>query len=163
MCRAIIPILTVASVAAIGGWKAMRAPSIEGVWRTAAVTIGGPGGRTITQVQPNLDIITAKHYSRVEIHAEGPRPTLSDPMKATAEELRQAWGPVVAEAGSYETSGGNVLTTHPVVSKNPAAMGDGAFTVNGYRLSGDTLWLTPQRDQRGPVANPPTIKLVRVE
>ena len=164
MCRAaIIPILAVASVAALGGWKASRAPSIEGVWRTAEVTITGPGARTINQMQPNLAIITAKHYSRLEIHADGPRPNLTDATKATAEELRQVWGPVVAEAGSYETSKGNLLTMRPIVAKNPAAMGAGAFTTYAYRLAGDTVWLTHQRDQRGPVVNPPTIKLVRVE
>jgi hypothetical protein len=164
MCRAaIIPILTVASVAALGGWKASRAPSIEGVWRTAEVTITGPGARTINQLQPSLAIITAKHYSRLEIHADGPRPNLPDATKATAEELRQVWGPVVAEAGGYETSKGNLLTLRPIVAKNPAGMGPGAFATYTYRLAGDTLWLTPQEDQRGRVVNPPTIKLVRVE
>jgi hypothetical protein len=163
MCRAILPILTVASVAAVGGWKASRAPSVEGVWRAVEVTITGPGARTMNQVQPNLAIITAKHYSRLEIHSDGPRPILADASKATADELRQVWGPVVAEAGSYETSGANVLTLHPVVAKNPAAMVQGSFTAYGYRIAGDSLWLTMQRNQQGPIVNPPTIKLVRVE
>ena len=73
------------------------------------------------------------------------------------------WGPVVDEAGSYETSRGNVLTLHAVVAKNPATMEAGSFTSYVYRLAGDTLWLTLQRNQRGPVTNPPTIKLTRVE
>ena len=32
-----------------------------------------------------------------------------------------------------------------------------------FKLEGDTLWLTQQRDLRGPVANPATFKLIRVE
>jgi hypothetical protein len=85
------------------------------VWRTAQVTIGGPGGRTITQLQPNLAIITAKHYSRVEVHADGPRPDLPDPMTATADELRKVWGPVIAEAGTYDLGSGT-MTTGPEIA-----------------------------------------------
>ena len=85
-----------------------------------------------------------------------------DPSKASAEDLLKAWGPVVAEAGSYEVSSGTFVT-HPLVAKNPAAMVQGAFTSYSYRIVGDTLWLTIQRNERGPVTNPPTIKLARVE
>jgi len=163
MCRVFNSLLAVTAVGALsGGAVASRSPSIEGVWRATEVTLTGPGARTIRPLQPNLALITAKHYSRLEIHADA-RPSLTDAAKATAEELRQVWGPVVAEAGSYQTSPGNVLTLHAVVAKNPATMEAGAFTSYVYRLAGDTLWLTLQRDQRGPAANPPTIKLTRVE
>ena len=69
----------------------------------------------------------------------------------------------MAEAGSYETSRGNTLTMRPVVAMKPASMTPGTFTTYSYRLVGDTLWLTPQVNQSGAVANPPTIKLTRVE
>jgi hypothetical protein len=39
----------------------------------------------------------------------------------------------------------------------------GAFIVYSYKLNGDTLWVTQQRNQNGPFANPFTLKLVRVE
>ena len=163
MCRVINSLLAVTAVGTLtGAALTSRSPSIEGVWRATQVTLTGPGARTISPLQPNLAIITAKHYSRLEIHADV-RPNLTDASKATADELRQVWGPVVAEAGSYETSGGKVLTLHPVVAKNPATMQAGSFASYVYRLAGDTLWLTIERDQRGPVANPPTIKLTRVE
>src|SRR5215813_4188132 len=77
--------------------------SIQGVWKIVEATITGPGARTIPfGDRPNLTIITAKHYSRVEVQADGPRPILADVAKATADELRAAWGPVVSEAGTYE-------------------------------------------------------------
>ena len=88
-------------------------PSIEGVWQTSAVTITGPGARTIDQVPPNLAIITAKHYSRVEIHADGTRPSLPDASKASAESSGRPGVRWSREAGSYDTSGGNVLTHTP--------------------------------------------------
>ena len=47
--------------------------------------------------------------------------------KATADELRAAWGPFVGEAGTYEVTTGNVITMRPIAAKNPAAMVPGAF------------------------------------
>jgi hypothetical protein len=166
MCRVLDSILVVTAIAGVAGLSgavaASRSPSIQGVWRAVEVTTTGPGARTIRPVQPNLSFITATHYSRVEIHSDAPRPALSDAGKASADELRQAWGPVVAEAGRYELAKGT-LVLRPVVAKNPAAMAQGAYTAYAYRISADTMWLTVQRDTRGAVANPPTIKLTRVE
>ena len=162
MCRIVNSILAVTAAGSIVGFAAAQSPSIEGVWQTVEVRTTGPGARTITRLQPSLAIITAKHYSRLEIHAEGPRPTALDPGKATAEELRQLWGPVVAEAGKYEVNA-NTLTMRPLVSKNPALMAaDVAFTYD-YRLAGDTLWVTMRRGPKGAIEHPPTIKLLRVE
>jgi hypothetical protein len=161
MCRFINSILALTTVAGLGGAAvATRSSSIEGVWRAVEVRTTGPEGRTIGSLQPNLSIITAKHYSHIEIHSEGPRSPLTDAAKASAEELRQAGGPVAAEAGSYDVSREDFVT-HPVVAKNP--LSQGAFTAYGYRISGDTMWLTPQRNERGAVRNPPTIKFTRVE
>ena len=162
MCRIANSIIGLTVVSAIVGFASVSKPSIEGVWRPVEIRMPGPNGQTITPDQPSLDVITAKHYSRVEIHSSGPRPTLADAAKATADELRQAWGPVTAEAGSYELQD-NVIRMRPVVAKNQSAMAPGVVLENTYRLAGDTLWLTLRRDVRGVVSNPPTIKLVRVE
>lgn len=166
MDRVILSILALASVAGVAASStASRSPSIEGVWLATEVRLTGPNARTIAlpELQPGWAVMTAKHYSRVEIHGPGPRATVPDAAKASADELRRMWGPVVAEAGRYEMSSGNTLTLHPVVAKDPSAMTPGVYATYSYRLAGDTLWVTLQRDQRGPVANPPTIKLTRVE
>ena len=57
----------------------------------------------------------------------------------------------------------NVITMRPLAAKNPAAMGAGAFITYSYKLDGNTLWVTQQRNQNGPFANPVTVKVVRVE
>jgi len=138
--------------------------SIQGVWRIVEARITGPTARTIAfGERPNLTIITAKHYSRVEVQADGPRPVLPDVAKATADELRAVWGPVVSEAGTYEVTAGNLITMRPVASKNPAVMGPGVFITYSYKVDGDTLLLTQQRNQNGPFPSPFTLKLVRVE
>ena len=138
--------------------------SIQGVWHVVEATITGPGARTLAFAnRPNLTIITAKHYSRVEVQADGPRPILADVSKASADELRAAWGPFVSEAGTYELAPGGLITMRPIASKNPAVMGPGIFITYAYKLDGDTLTLTQQRNQNGPFPNPFSFKLVRVE
>ena len=53
--------------------------SVQGVWRVVEAMITGPGARTIAFAErPNLTIITARHYSRVEVQADRPRPVLAD-------------------------------------------------------------------------------------
>ena len=138
--------------------------SLQGVWRIVEATITGPAARTIPFAErPNLTIITARHYSRVEVQADGPRPPLADVAKASADELRAVWGPFVGEAGTYEIAPGGLITMRPIASKNPAVMGPGVFITYAYKLDGDTLSLTQQRSQNGPFAAPFTLKLVRVE
>jgi hypothetical protein len=139
--------------------------SLQGVWQAVEVTVTGPGARTITipEPRPNLIIVTEKHYSRVEVHSGEPRPILADMAKASADELRAAWGPFVGEAGTYEVTDGNLITMRPLVAKNPAAMAPGAFTTYSYRLDGDTLWVTLQKNESGPIVHPVTVKAVRVE
>jgi hypothetical protein len=142
-----------------------RRESIQGVWQAVEVTLTGPAARTITirEPRPNLTIITARHYSRVEDQSEKPRPILADVPKASADELRAAWGPFVGEAGTYEVTADNRLTMRPIAAKNPAVMGPGVFITYSYKLDGDTMWVTQQQNQNGPFANPVTIKVVRVE
>jgi hypothetical protein len=153
------------SVALLAGHgAAAQSRSLQGVWRIVEATTSGPGARTIAfSERPNLTIITAKHYSRVEIQADGPRPILTDVAKASADELRAVWGPVVCETGTYEVTPDGLITMRPIASKNPAVMGQGVFITYSYKLDGDTLSLTQQRNQTGPIGNPFSLKLVRVE
>jgi hypothetical protein len=135
--------------------------SLAGAWKATEVVITGPGGRTITNLR-NLTLFTAKYFARVEDRAEGPRSLLADPATATADDLRAAWGPFFAEAGTYEIAGGE-LTMRPTVSKNAAAMNGSAYTVYAFTLTGNTVTLTAKRNQAGPLPNPATIKATRIE
>jgi len=150
---------------AVAGLAAYPSPGpLVGAWQAVEATVTGPGARTITipEPRPNLIILTPKYYSRVEVHAEGPRPLLPEPATASADQLRATWGPFVAEAGTYEVTG-NVITMRPIAAKNPEAMAPGAFITYTFRLEGQILWVTHQRNQAGALPNPATIKLVRVE
>jgi hypothetical protein len=145
------------------GDVAAQSTSIQGVWQVVEVTLGGPSARTIeiSEPRPNLTIITARHYSRIQVEAET-RPVLADVSKANADELRAAWGPFSGEAGTY-TIERNLITMRPIVAKNPAAMAPKSFSTWSYKLEADTLWVTAQTNQDGPVVHPVTIKAVRLE
>lgn len=134
----------------------------EGVWKTVEVVVPGPTPQTF-RAAATLAIFHGKHYSRVEVHAEGALPILKNPATASADELRAAWGPFVAEAGTFEVTGANVVTMQASVAKNPAAMMKGATSAYTYQRNGDALTLTQTRTPAGAMAAPVTIKLVRVE
>ena len=164
MQRFLFASLSVVLLTSQGGMAQSTRRSVQGVWHVVEATITGPGARTISFAErPNLTIITDKHYTRVEVQADGPRPVLADVAKASADELRAVWGPVVAEAGTYELTSGGLITMRPIVSKNPAVMGPSVFITYSYTLDGNTLSITQQRNQNGPFSNPFTLKLVRVE
>lgn len=141
-----------------------RGGSLQGAWQTVKIVIGGANPRTIAVPQPGpyITLFTGKHYSRTEVQSDTPRPLLPDPSKATADELRAVWAPVVAEAGTYEVTG-DTITMHPLASKSPAAMASGAFIVCSFKLEGTTLTIAQQRNQAGPYASPVTFTLARVE
>ena len=135
--------------------------AFEGVWKTVEVVVPGPTPQTF-KAAATVAIFHGKHYSRVEVHAEGDRPVLKNPATASADELRAVWGPFVAEAGTFEVTG-NVVTMQATVAKNPAAMMSGATSVYTYQRSGDSLTLTQTRTPSGSSAVPVTVKLARVE
>src|SRR5262245_2788396 len=136
--------------------------AFQGVWRTIEVTVPGPGGRTY-RPEATLAIFHGRHYSRIEVHSEQPRPLLADQASASADQLRAVWGPFVGEAGTFELTGNDTVTMHAMVAKNPAAMMPGASSVFTYSRNGELLTLTQVRTPAGPSANPVVIKLARVE
>jgi hypothetical protein len=139
-----------------------EAPSgrLEGVWQAVEVTHGAPA--VTIKPGPNLTIISGRFYSRVDVQTHGPRPVLTNPLTATAEELRQVWGPVVAEAGSFELRD-DLIILRPSISKNPTAMAPDVSIIYAYNLDGEILTLTAQHDLHGPVTNTLIVKLVRVK
>lgn len=111
--------------------------------------------------QAALYLFTPTRYSM--ILAATNRPDIADTSKATADELRAIWGPLLANAGTYEVSG-DLITIHPLVAKIPVVMKPGANEVYQFRIEGKTLTLRQVRNARGvAVDSAPTLKFVRVE
>jgi len=149
--------------------------SIQGVWRVVERTIpastadrrdpfGAFSEGTHTNLQPELMIFTAKHYSRTTDTAAQPRPTAGYKVrgKPTLEELQAEWGPFAANAGTYEISG-TTLALRAIVAKSPRAQADNNFTRLSLKLDGNNLWLTPIDTETGKIAAPVTSVYMRVE
>lgn len=111
--------------------------------------------------QAGLYLFTPTRYSMVLAATD--RPEIADTSKATADELRAVWGPLLANAGTYEISG-DLITIHPLVAKIPVVMKPGANEVYRFGIEGKTLTLRQVRNARGvAVGSAPTLKFVRVE
>ncbi len=136
-------------------------PSLQGVWRVVETTTTGPTGTNNKSPQPGLLLITASHYAILRITSAQPRPTIKDPANPTPAEALASWSPFMAQAGTYEYSG-NAFTTRAVVAKNPTTQPNG-FTKYTVSLDGKTLTLVSAANASGPIANPTTIRLTRVE
>jgi hypothetical protein len=136
--------------------------AFQGVWRTVEVVVPGPTPQTF-KPGATLAIFYGSHYSRVEVHADGPRPVLDNPAAASADQLRAVWGPFVGEAGTFDVTADNLVTMHAVVAKNPATMSSGAASVYTYERKADTLTLTQMRTPSGASASPVKVTLMRVE
>ena len=123
---------------------------LEGVWQVEAA------GRPVAGVY----IFAHTHYSMMAASTD--RPDNVDVAKASADDLRALWNPMLGNAGVYEVTG-DLVTIRPIVAKFPVVMKSGAYEVYAFRVEGNTLSLTQRRNVRGPVENGGTTQLVRVE
>ena len=98
----------------------------------------GAAGRTF-KPEATLAIFHGRHYSRVEVHAEQPRPLLGNPAAASADQLRAVWGPFVAEAGTFEVSGSDVITMQRDGREESGGDARRSSSVYTYRRQGDRL------------------------
>jgi hypothetical protein len=164
------------AVGGLGGWtptavhavnsaqtRPEKVPPDYGVWQVVEQT---SEGRTLsgTSLGLGFHIYTPRYFAVVRESGTPPRPRLggTDAVTAdtaTAAQLLAAWGPFVAQAGTYDMTG-DLVTERVVVAKDVANMqGARAETVRRYRLEGNTLTIEPREAKAGGV----TLKLIRVE
>ena len=134
-----------------GGPKTMTAAEnpLQGAWQVNASS--GMAG---------IFIFAGKHYSMMA--ASPDRPEIADVSKATADEVRSQYGPMMGNAGVYEIAG-NMVTIRPVVAKFPVVMKPGAYEVYEFKIENNILTLTQRRNVRGPVERGNVWTLTRVE
>ena len=137
--------------------------NIRGVWQLTEITMTGKFAMTMKVTQPSVYIFTKKHYSKIYVGSDKPRPVLDDYSKATREQLLSIFvDGFDANAGTYEVKAGK-LTLHPIVANSPSDMKDGAWTTYSIKISGNTITLTPESSNTSPASKPVTFKLTRVE
>ena len=108
------------------------AQSLVGVWELTHYDNNAGEGE---QLQPAYSAwFDNGYYVLMWVTQDDPRPTYDE--DATDAELVAAWGPLLAEFGTYEVSGSSYTRT-VLVSKNPSAMGNTLtrdFSVQGNEL-----------------------------
>jgi hypothetical protein len=137
--------------------SASASDPIEGAWSLVETT--SVSNDSVLGNRPAVRLFVDGHFSLVREMGTAPRPAMLD-STATVAEVRAAWGPFEAQAGTYEIAGDTVIT-RPVVEKRPELMAPGTFRRSTYRVSGDTLWITFVANQNGPSPNPSIDKFVR--
>ena len=151
-CMAVLAVLLAVKSAAAQG-------NLQGVWKLTKVTFTGPNARTITPTEPGIWIFVKKHVSMTAVMGDKPRPDLPRENATDAQKVA-TWTPFVANASTYEIKG-KTVTVHPLIGKNPIE--PGSFTSIDFKIEGNTLSLTPKANKAGPIADPYTLTLVRLE
>ena len=134
---------------------------IEGVWRAVEQTING---RTLTgqNLGVGFHIYTKGYVAAVRESGVPPRPGFRSDGTPTAAQILAAYGPFVAQFGSYEISGDRIIS-QTLVAKNPENM-NRAPGVQRFRVEGNTLILTSPYDKTGSAGERTIIlRMVRVE
>jgi hypothetical protein len=153
----------IACMVALAVFVAVQSASAQGklagVWKITEVTLTGPNAQKITNPQPSFVIFTKKYSSMVGITGDKPQPVLPQTNATDAQKLA-TWTLLGVGFATYEIKG-STITRHPIVAKN--GVKPGSFNTADFKIEGNTLTITSKTNQDGPVANPMTIKLVRVE
>jgi hypothetical protein len=135
---------------------------LEGAWQVAEVVTTGPNASTNSNPQPGWRMFIDGYYTLLITNSVGPRPRLPPYDSATAEQLLAVIGPVFsAVGGAYRISGDTVSVTR-IIAKNPNVAGPNVLDRSTFRRAGDSLWLTLFATADGPVANPSTVKHVKM-
>ena len=138
-----IAISVLLSVCSAPGMMAqVSANPLIGVWRAQGRE--GAGGAMLTDIPPAMRIFTAKHYSWIASPIE--RPTVPFD-KATDAQKADLWN-FVAEMGTYEIKGSNVVTL-VMVGRDPrrtTSVNSEEFT---FKIEGNRLLLRTLRPAPG--------------
>jgi len=145
----------------------MKETPLSGTWQITEGKGGGPNGRTNSTPQPGFYMFTGTHFSVMLVTSEAPRPDDIPPgpvdeSKVTYRQLAAVWSSFVAYGGTYSIAGDS-LTVYALISKTPRPMTRHEMIVFSFKIEGDKLTLIPIRDSNGPIANPGTTTLKRIE
>jgi hypothetical protein len=123
--------------------------SLKGAWRVIETTTDG---KVNAKPEPGLYLFTDRHYSIMRVT----EPRKAFPEQPTAQDKVAAFDPFIANSGTYEVKGSQ-LVTKPAVAKNPNVM-TGPGGTSELRFEGANVVVIT-----GPGQGGSTIKLQRVE
>ena len=112
---------------------------LMGVWVIHQIQYAD--GTINSEPEPSQAIFTAQNYSLLWIYPPTSLRSFEERWAPTDAEKIQRYGEIVVNSGTYEITGGSLITLHPVVSRVPGFMGGGTLLYE-FSLAGDTLSLT---------------------
>ena len=126
-----------------GPWvSAQERNPIVGVWR--AVSRESADGKTIANIPPAMRMFTARHYTWIASPIERPAVAFD---KATDAQKIALWN-FVAEIGTYEMKGSNVIT-QVAVGRDPGRTTSAYSEEFTFKIDGGRLYLRTVRPALG--------------
>lgn len=139
-------------LAAIGGPASADPADLVGAWELQAVHWrSAERSRSIDPAQPGLFLFTGSHYSIIWSPSEQPRTPFAVLAEPTDEEVGAGFRSIVFNAGHYQASAGQLVST-AMAAKVPGF--EGGRQYYRYRIDGDRLHLT-MFDERYPGGGKP--------
>ena len=129
-----IVVLLLGSVSSAQG---VSRPDLIGAWLITETTVTTPAGTEVdSNPQPGIYVFTERHFSTMLIPG-AERPRFSE--ARTDEERLAAYDNFAADAGTYEITGSELVTSN-ILAKTPNGMNSSIRY--GFSLEGDFLVLT---------------------
>ena len=112
-----------------------QAPSLKGAWRVVEFT--GADGKVNSKPEPGLYIFTDRHYSIMRVT----QPRTALPEQPSEKDRVAAFDAFVANSGTYEIKGMQLMT-HPSVAKSPNVMLGKGGTSDLKMEGANTVYIT---------------------
>jgi hypothetical protein len=135
------------------------AQEVAGAWRLEEIK---SGVKTSRFANANMYLFTKGHFSIIRVEGDKPRSTESWTSMTPGQVVDTYVKQFSASGGTYELKGG-VLTMRTTIAKNPNIMTRGDWISYAVEFSGDKMTLTAATTNEGPVEQPQTMTLVRVD
>jgi hypothetical protein len=121
-----------------------------GAWRQVQVTYQDSitGAMVTEEANPGFYLFTPRYFS-MQRFIMVPLPPRVDVAMAEADDLRAWWNSMLSIVGTYEIRGDTLISQNELNRMGPSADPDAWFS-DVFRISGDSLWLSPAAATSGP-------------
>ena len=153
-------VLGISLIIALSGFAA--AQKVAGAWRLDEIKTTGADGKTAKFSQPNIYLFTKGHFSVIRIEGDKPRST-DNWTTMTQEQLIDTFiKQFTASGGTYDMKG-VTLTMKTTIAKSPGFMARANWISYTVNINGQTMTLTGTATNEGPIKNPMSMTLTRLD
>ena len=136
------------------------AKDVTGAWQLQEIRTAD--GKATKFSNANQYLFTNGHFSIIRIEGDTPRSTESWTTMTPDQVVDTYVKQFSASGGSYALKG-ETLTMKTTIAKNPNIMTRGDWISYAVTFDGDTITLTAESTNEGPIKNPMAMTLVRLD